>query len=100
MFTKQINSNQSCAVCGDEGGTNADACRRPILSVEVEDYLQVEGFADYVSRESWNEWPTRVQRNTERWLDLFVESGTKATFFVLSGVASSIPNHARLIPSR
>jgi polysaccharide deacetylase family protein (PEP-CTERM system associated) len=100
MLTKQINSNQPNAVAGDKGGNNADACRRPILSVDVEDYFHVEGFADHVSRESWNEWPTRVERNTERLLDLFDESGTKATFFVLGWIAAKFPNLVRSIAQR
>lgn len=71
-----------------------------ILSVDVEDYFQVEAFSDRVSRESWDSWPLRVQRNTERLLDLFDNAQTKATFFVLGWVAAKLPGLVREIVTR
>ncbi|MBZ5628702.1 MAG: DUF3473 domain-containing protein [Acidobacteriia bacterium] len=73
---------------------------RHILSVDVEDYFQVEAFADLVSRESWDQWPTRVEQNTMRLLDLFDEADTKATFFVLGWVAAKVPSLVREITRR
>ncbi len=58
-----------------------------ILSVDVEDYFQVEAFADIVPRESWETYPLRVDDNTRRLLDLFDGCGVKATFFVLGWIA-------------
>lgn len=73
--------------------------RRPthILSVDVEDYFQVEGFTDRVERSSWDQWPSRVCVNTERILDIFDEYGVKATFFFLGWVADRFPALVRKV---
>ena len=52
------------------------------LSVDVEDYYQVQALADVVDRHSWDDQPSRVERNTHRILDLFAERGVKATSFL------------------
>ena len=70
------------------------------LSVDVEDYFQVQAFVRYVPRDSWNEWPSRVERNTRRLLDLFDETGARATFFTLGWVARQHPALVREIASR
>ena len=61
------------------------------LSVDVEDYFQVQAFAGRVSREDWPRFPPRVERNVDRLLDLFDESGAKGTFFVLGWIAQRHP---------
>jgi len=48
-----------------------------ILSVDVEDYFQVEAFAGQVGRDTWEGWPSRVVANTQRVLDLFDLHGAK-----------------------
>jgi polysaccharide deacetylase family protein (PEP-CTERM system associated) len=70
------------------------------LSVDVEDYFQVQAFVRYVPRSSWSEWPSRVERNTRRLLDLFDETGARATFFTLGWVARKYPALVREIASR
>ncbi len=62
-----------------------------ILSVDVEDYFQVEAFADVVPRAVWEQWPSRVEGNTLRVLDLFDEHDTRATFFFVGWVAQKFP---------
>ncbi len=37
-----------------------DGPRLHIMSVDVEDYFQVEAFADSIPRASWEQWPSRV----------------------------------------
>jgi polysaccharide deacetylase family protein (PEP-CTERM system associated) len=64
------------------------------LTVDVEDYFQVQAFAEIIARDAWDSLPRRVERNTDRLLDLFAESGTKATFFTLGWVAE---RHPRLV---
>jgi polysaccharide deacetylase family protein (PEP-CTERM system associated) len=71
-----------------------------ILSVDVEDYFQVEAFAGSVSRESWKQWPSRVAANTQRVLDLFDEYNAKATFFFVGWVAEQFPHLVREVQSR
>ena len=62
-----------------------------LLSVDVEDYFQVEAFADRVDRAQWDTFPSRVEANTHAVLDLFDECGVKGTFFVLGWIAERFP---------
>ncbi len=70
------------------------------LSVDVEDYFQVQAFAGRVSRADWPSYPSRVERNVERLLDLFDETGATGTFFVLGWIAHRYPALVRLIAAR
>lgn len=70
------------------------------LSVDVEDYYQVQAFADRVSREDWTRYPPRVVENTRRLLDLFDGAGARATFFVLGWLARRHPALVTEIASR
>jgi polysaccharide deacetylase family protein (PEP-CTERM system associated) len=67
------------------------------LTVDVEDYFQVEVFASTIDRSDWEKLPRRVERNTERVLDILGETGARATFFVLGWVAKRHPLLARRI---
>jgi polysaccharide deacetylase family protein (PEP-CTERM system associated) len=71
-----------------------------VLSVDVEDYFQVEAFAGSVKRESWEKWPSRVVANTLRVLDLFDEHNAKGTFFFVGWVAARFPHLVREAQSR
>jgi polysaccharide deacetylase family protein (PEP-CTERM system associated) len=83
------------------GGGEHPAPEPPLaLSVDVEDYYQVQAFARIVPRESWGTYPPRVSRNTRRLLDLFDEAGATATFFVLGWVARAEPGLVREIAAR
>ncbi len=68
-----------------------------MLSVDVEDYFHVEAFADFVSPESWNQYPSRVVDNTRRVLDLLGRAGVKGTFFIVGWVAEQHPQLVREI---
>lgn len=70
-----------------------------IFSVDVEDYFQVEAFADFIPRSSWNSWLPRVQQNTSRLLDLCAAANVRGTFFVLGWVAERFPGLVRRIAS-
>lgn len=61
------------------------------LTVDVEDYFQVEAFAGHISRADWDGYPCRVERNTDRILEIFSGHGVEATFFVLGWVAEKFP---------
>ena len=71
-----------------------------ILSVDVEDYFMVEAFSGSVDRASWETWPSRVEANTRRTLDLFDRHNAKATFFLVGWVAERFPNLIREIHNR
>lgn len=67
-----------------------DAARaRPsnAMTVDVEDYFQVQAFSGHIGREAWDGFESRVERNTDRVLDLFEANGVRATFFTLGWVA-------------
>ena len=57
------------------------------MTVDVEDYFQVSAFAESIEQKDWDSHPLRVENNTHKILDMFDESGQKATFFVLGWVA-------------
>jgi polysaccharide deacetylase family protein (PEP-CTERM system associated) len=57
------------------------------LTVDVEDYFHVSAFAKSIDHKDWDKHPLRVEKNTQRLLDLFDEAKVKATFFVLGWVA-------------
>ncbi|MFV0645014.1 MAG: XrtA system polysaccharide deacetylase [Sphingomonadaceae bacterium] len=57
------------------------------LSVDVEDWFQVGAFEKVIDRDNWDQLECRVERNVERILALFAETGVSATFFTLGWVA-------------
>jgi polysaccharide deacetylase family protein (PEP-CTERM system associated) len=65
------------------------------LSVDVEDYFQVEAFAGCISRDDWGTYASRVRPNTERTLRIFAEYGCRGTFFILGWVAERDPQLVR-----
>jgi polysaccharide deacetylase family protein (PEP-CTERM system associated) len=62
-----------------------------VLSVDVEDYFQVEAFTGVVKRRDWDGFPSRVVANTHRVLDLLDDCGVSGTFFILGWVAERFP---------
>lgn len=90
---------------GEFGVLAADGSRREqtrgatanALTVDVEDYFQVEAFASTIDRNRWETLPRRVEANTQRLLDIFGETAARATFFVLGWVAMRHPRLARRI---
>ncbi|NKB55945.1 MAG: DUF3473 domain-containing protein [Alphaproteobacteria bacterium] len=67
------------------------------MSVDVEDYFQVQAFADTIERTSWETRECRVETNTDNVLQLFDEAGIHATFFTLGWVAERYPQLIRRI---
>jgi polysaccharide deacetylase family protein (PEP-CTERM system associated) len=74
-----------------------DTIIRNAMTVDVEDYFQVQALADVVSRRDWPTLPARVERNTDRVLGLFAEAGIKATFFALGWIAERHPSLIRRV---
>lgn len=99
-----------------------------LLTIDVEDWFQVENFKPWIPYSSWPQCELRVERNVHRLLDLFdsikledsprtaIESATRnpksdtwpltpdtrinATFFVLGWLAERLPGMVREICSR
>ncbi|MBN8807685.1 MAG: DUF3473 domain-containing protein [Sphingomonas sp.] len=61
------------------------------LSVDVEEWFQVGAFERVIAKSDWDSLDSRVEANTGAVLDLFAESGVKATFFTLGWVAARYP---------
>lgn len=73
---------------------------RNCLTIDVEDYFQVNAFVGHVRHEQWESFPLRVEQNTLKILDLLDRYHIKATFFVLGWVAEHVPSLARAIHQR
>lgn len=65
------------------------------MTIDVEDYFQVSAFAPYISPDSWDNQPCRVECNMARVLALLDERNVKATFFVLGWIAERYPQLVR-----
>jgi polysaccharide deacetylase family protein (PEP-CTERM system associated) len=67
------------------------------MTIDVEDYFQVEAFASTIDRGDWESLPRRVEHNTERLLDILAETEVQATFFTLGWIAERHPGLVRRI---
>ncbi|HEX4600699.1 MAG TPA: XrtA system polysaccharide deacetylase [Gemmatimonadales bacterium] len=68
-----------------------------VLSIDVEDWFQVEGYAEAIPRDQWPRCELRVADNVHRLLDLLDAAGARATFFVLGWLAERLPDVVREI---
>lgn len=73
---------------------NTDAimlCMLNALTVDVEDYFHTEAMTPYVKRDQWATMDSRVEHNTDALLQIFDDSGIRATFYFLGWVAERFP---------
>jgi polysaccharide deacetylase family protein (PEP-CTERM system associated) len=75
----------------------ANAMPANAMTVDVEDWFQVQAYADAIPRDAWDGLPRRVEANTDRLLALFDRAGVRATFFTLGWVAERHPALVRRI---
>jgi len=68
---------------------------RNALTIDVEDYFHVSGFAGQIPPGQWDRHAPRVERNTYRLLELLETHEVRATFFVLGWVADRFPQLVR-----
>ncbi len=68
-----------------------------VVSVDVEDYFHAESFSDIVERPRWDSYPSRVESNTRRLLEVLANLNVHGTFFVLGWVAERYPALVREI---
>jgi polysaccharide deacetylase family protein (PEP-CTERM system associated) len=78
-----------------EGAPKPTACAA--VSIDVEDWFHVHNLEAVVTRDTWDERELRVERNTERMLELMAERGARCTCFVLGWVAEKCPGLIRRI---
>lgn len=95
-----MTSNTSPPVTADNRSTAAphlEPADAPIrcVSIDVEEYFQIEVARDVVGHKRWDDWPSRVQRNMDLLLDLFERTHCRATFFFLGSIAKRHPQLAR-----
>ena len=67
------------------------------MTVDVEDYFQVQAFAGVIARDSWNHIASRVEGNVDRILEQFDRAGITGTFFTLGWIAERHPAVVRKI---
>lgn len=73
-------------------GSNAG---RAAMSIDVEDWFQVQNLAGSIPRDSWEQQERRVEANTRRMLEILARTHAKATCFVLGWVAERHPGLVR-----
>ncbi len=73
-----------------------------LLTIDVEDWFQVENFKSYIEFSSWNSFELRVEKNIHLILDLLdtFSFKPKATFFILGWIAERLPILVRQIRDR
>jgi polysaccharide deacetylase family protein (PEP-CTERM system associated) len=69
------------------------------MSIDVEDWFHVENLKAVIRRDSWGQQRARVERNTDRMLQLMADfqGGVRSTCFILGWVAERCPNLVRRI---
>ena len=75
---------------------------RPVnyLTIDVEDYFQVAAFEKVIHPSTWENYPSRVEQNTTRILDLLDNYGVKGTFFIVGWTAERFPGLVKAIVAR
>ena len=77
-----------------------------LITIDVEDWFQVENLRIHYPCDTWNQQELRVERNTNQFLDLFdslstqLETRIKATFFILGWIAERCPALIKEIHNR
>ncbi len=61
------------------------------MTVDVEDYYQVEAFSHQIDRSDWTDFDGRIERNVDRLLVQFSDHGIHGTFFTLGWIAEHYP---------
>lgn len=71
--------------------------RANAITIDVEDYFQVEAFFGVIDRDNWDSYDCRVEANIDRILALLSHTGARATFFTLGWIAERYPGVVRAI---
>lgn len=66
-----------------------------LITVDVEDWFQVENFKSYIPFSAWPKYALRVEQNTHQLLEIL--GRRQATFFVLGWLAERLPGLLREI---
>jgi len=64
---------------------------KSLLTVDLEDWFQVENLRDAIPRSSWENQESRIEKNVDKVLGILDEEDTKATFFCLGWIVERFP---------
>lgn len=64
---------------------------KTLLSIDVEDWFQVDNLKQAITRESWDGNVSRVERNVDVILNCLSHGNSSATFFLLGWIADRFP---------
>jgi len=67
------------------------------MSIDVEDWFQVENLKSMIAQDSWDDRQLRVEQNTDRMLTLMAAHNVRCTCFILGWVAEKCPALIRRI---
>jgi len=70
---------------------------KTLLSVDVEDWFQVDNLKQAITRDSWDGNISRVERNVEVILESLDKYNSTATFFILGWIAERFPQIVKKI---
>ncbi len=70
------------------------------LTIDVEEYFQVEAFANNINASTWGDYPSRIEYQMQLLLDLLEKKQVKATFFILGYIAKNHPKLIKLIAEK
>jgi len=76
-----------------------DNAKKILMTIDVEDWFQVESMRKKFPLTSWSSQAYRVEKNVNKILSLLDEKSTKATFFCLGNIAEMFPGLIKLIHS-
>jgi polysaccharide deacetylase family protein (PEP-CTERM system associated) len=68
-----------------------------IFTADIEEFFQVEAFSGYIKKDDWDKYPGRVEKNTERLLEIMDHYHVKGTFFIVGWVAERNPALVKMI---
>ena len=95
----QPNASMTSATCPE----TMAASKSPTtgcVTVDLEEYFQVEGYAEHIERSQWESLPFRADASTHKLLDLFSVRNAKVTFFVVGWFAERNKELVREIADR
>jgi polysaccharide deacetylase family protein (PEP-CTERM system associated) len=97
IFTRERNDPAAVIAGWHSRPAATTSCLASALTIDVEDYFQVEAFFDVIRRDSWDSYECRVERNVERILELLSNADARATFFMLAWIGKRYPSVVRTI---
>jgi polysaccharide deacetylase family protein (PEP-CTERM system associated) len=98
MF-KSLDRNDPVAEWASRPVKSFDGAKINALTVDVEDYFQVEALSNCIDRREWDRQECRIEQNVDRILEMFSDARVHATFFTLGWIAERYPSIIRRIVS-